>query len=370
MTRASDFIVIGAGIIGLSTALRLLEAGASVTLLDKGKVGCEASWAGGGILSLLYPWNYTNPVIRLATFSTSLYAQWTAALETATGINPEYQTSGLILLPPHDLDTAINWCSTRAIKLRHQPLSLISGSSCIHTTSKQKDTQVLLFPEVAQVRNPYLLQALCKRARQLGCNIIEHCEIQKLDTLKHKIHVIHSAQEQFHADHYILSAGAWSKQILGKHALNLNIKPVRGQMLLYKLPKPLLSHIVLQQDFYLIPRRDGYLLAGSTVEDAGFNKLVTPEAKNMLSNQAKKILPQLKNIPLLKHWSGLRPATPGNLPVIGAHPYLKNLYINSGHFRYGVTMAPGSAEILLNEILKRPQPFDTTPYQQGWNFSG
>lgn len=369
MTRSSDFIVIGAGIIGLSTALRLLEEGASVTLLDRGKAGCEASWAGGGILSPLYPWNYADPVIRLAAFSMSLYAQWVAALETATGINSEYQPSGLIILPPYDPDMAASWCSAHTVKLRYQPLSLISGSSCIHLDSKQESTQVLFFPEVAQVRNPRLLQALCKRIRQLGGNIIEYCEIHKLDILKYKIHAIHSAQGKFHANQYILSAGAWSKQILGKHALNLNIKPVRGQMLLYKLPEQLLYHIVLQQDFYLIPRRDGHLLAGSTVEDAGFNKQVTPEARNMLSSRAKKILPQLKNILPLKHWSGLRPATPDNLPVIGAHPYLENLYINSGHFRYGVTMAPGSAEILLNEIFKRPQPFDATPYRQGWNSS-
>ncbi|MCC6916048.1 glycine oxidase ThiO [Nitrosomonas sp.] len=369
MTRTSDFVVIGAGIIGLSTALRLLEEGASVTLLDRGKIGCEASWAGGGILSPLYPWNYVTPVIQLATFSMSRYARWVAVLEMATGINPEYQTSGLVILPPYDLNTAVSWCSAHAIKLRHQPLSLISGLPGIYN-DRQENTQVLFFPEIAQVRNPRLLQALCIRIRQLGGNIIEHCEIRKLDTLKHKIHTVHSAQSEFHADQYILSAGAWSKQILGKHALNLDIKPVRGQMLLYKLPEQLLHHIVLQQDFYLIPRCDGHLLAGSTVEDTGFNKQTTPEAGNMLANRAEKILPQLENRLPLKHWAGLRPATPGNLPVIGAHPYLRNLYINSGHFRYGVTMAPGSAEILLNEILKRPQPFDTTPYQQGWNFSG
>lgn len=254
-------------------------------------------------------------------------------------------------------------CGTADIPLILTPWRIILGSH----QRQQGNTQALFLPEVAQVRNPRLLQALYKRIRQLGGKIIEHCEVQELEISGQKVHAIRTPSEKHSADQYILSAGAWSRKILGEHALNLAIKPIRGQMLLYRLPGNPLCSIVLQRDLYLIPRRDGHLLVGSTIEDTGFDKQITLDAKNRLSSWAEEILPQLKNTPLLKHWSGLRPATPDNIPIIGPHPFLENLYINSGHFRYGVTMAPGSAEILVNEILKRTQPFDVTPYQRGWH---
>lgn len=368
----SDFIVIGAGIIGLATALRLLEEGASVTLLERHKAGCEASWAGGGILSPLCPWNYPDTVNRLVAFSTSLYPEWTAALSAATGINPEYHVCGLLALPPYDLDEAVSWCAAHAAPLTYQifPLPTHARTPGIYDCTQQQADQALLLPDVAQVRNPRLSQALCKRVKQLGGNIIEHCEVQKLNATRQEVRSIRVPHKNLSADRYILSAGAWSRNILGEYALNVEIKPIRGQILLYKFPEKPLHSVVLQQDLYLIPRRDGHLLVGSTTEDVGFDKRITLEAKDKLSKWAGKILPKLSNMLPLRHWSGLRPATPGNIPVIGAHPFLKNLYVNSGHFRYGVTMALGSAEILTNEIMQRAQPFDTTPYQQGWNLSG
>jgi glycine oxidase len=169
------------------------------------------------------------------------------------------------------------------------------------------------------------------------------------------------------ADNYVVTAGAWSKQLLGKYALKLDIKPMRGQMLLFKFDQPLLHQIVLQQDLYLIPRRDGHLLAGSTVEDVGFDKNTTQSAHDMLRSRAEAVLPQLRGMPLVQHWAGLRPASPHNIPTIGRHPELDNCFINSGHFRYGVTMAPASVEILLNDIMVRQQPYDVTPYQAGWS---
>ena len=147
-----------------------------------------------------------------------------------------------------------------------------------------------------------------------------------------------------------MTAGAWSKVLLGEHALQADIKPIRGQMLLFKFDAPPLPHIVLQKDMYLIPRRDGHLLVGSTREDVGFDKSTTDEARAMLLQRAIALLPALRDMPVIQHWAGLRPGSPGNIPTIGRHPHLPNLYINSGHFRYGVTMSPASVEVLLNTI--------------------
>jgi len=346
-------IVAGGGIAGLATAHALLQAGFAVTLLERGAVGQESSWAGGGILSPLCPWDYPDAVTRLTTRGAALFPAWSQALHAATCIDPEYKVSGMLVLPPFDAEAARRWCAAHGIKLEEN----YSLSRAV----------ALLLPDVAQVRNPRLLRALCARVEQLGARIIEHCAVRNIMTDHGRVQALATSRGEFSAENYIVTAGAWSKQVLGEYALQLDIKPVRGQMLLFKFAAPPLHHIVLQDSVYLIPRRDGHLLVGSTLEEVGFDKNITQAACEYLCQRAEKILPQLHGMPLVQHWAGLRPASPHNIPAIGRHPHLENLYINSGHFRYGVTMAPASAEILLNEITGAPQPFDVAPYQAGWN---
>jgi len=139
--------------------------------------------------------------------------------------------------------------------------------------------------------------------------------------------------------------------LLKETAANLNIKPMRGQILLYQIPQNSLEHIVYNNGFYLVPRRDGHLLAGSTLEDVGFDPRTTEEVKIELQAKAEAIMPSLKDAPVIQHWSGLRPGTPDNLPTISAHPSIENLYLNTGHFRYGLTMAPESARRIADLIV-------------------
>jgi glycine oxidase len=137
-------------------------------------------------------------------------------------------------------------------------------------------------------------------------------------------------------------------------------------MLLFRFSAAPLRFILLKDDLYLIPRRDGCLLVGSTLEDVGFDKGITAAARDNLLKGAQELLPALSSMVPVQQWSGLRPASPHNIPTIGRHPQIDNLYINSGHFRYGVTMAPASAKILLNEMTGVAQPFDVSPYRSGW----
>lgn len=353
-----DFLIIGGGIAGLSTAQHLLQQSASITILERGKIGQEASWAGGGILSPLCPWNYPDEVTRLTTRGAELFPVWSKKLYAATGIDPEYETSGMLVLPPFDTPAAMQWCSTHPVYSVHQ----------VNAANYNLPTQdnALYLPEVAQIRNPRLLRALRQHVESLGGNITEQCEVSDIVVKNSQVQALTTSGGKFIAPNYVITAGAWSKEILGKNALQLDIKPIRGQILLFKFDVPPLHHIVLQDDLYLIPRRDGHLLVGSTLEDVGFDQRTTLEARNILWQRAQKILPALHDMTLVRHWAGLRPASPHNIPTIGRHPQLSNLYINSGHFRYGVTMAPASAEILTNEIMEVQQPFDIKPYQTGW----
>ena len=339
----NGFLVVGAGALGLATAEALLQQGETVTLLEQGAVGQESSWAGGGILSPLCPWDYPEAVTQLASRGANLFAVWATSLRRATGIDPEFEQSGMLVLPPLNIQVAQHWCAEHGVNS-----SLSEGG--------------LLLPDVTQVRNPRLLKSLRARVEQLGARIVEHCEVQEIQAGQNAVHKVKTSRGEFVAENYIVTAGAWSKQLLRAQAAP-DIKPMRGQMLLFKFDAPPLRHIVLQAGLYLIPRRDGHLLAGSTLEDVGFDKSTTGEAREMLQQRAAAILPALHKMQPVKHWAGLRPGSPENIPTIARHPVLGNLFINSGHFRYGVTMAPASVEILMNEINGAPQPLNVRPYQ-------
>ncbi|GAB1232842.1 glycine oxidase ThiO [Ferrigenium sp. UT4] len=349
----SEIVIIGAGALGLATAEAFLRQGAAVTVLERGEVGREASWAGGGILSPLCPWDYSEEVTRLALRSMSLFASWAERLHAATGIDPEYNRCGMRVLPPFDVQAATQWCAAHGVACLPSPAGReIEGEG-----------EALFLPEVAQVRNPRLLQALRAEVLRLGGRIVEQCAVGHLPAAGGRVTGLQTTRGAFVADNYVVTAGAWSQVLLAEHALHAEIKPMRGQMLLFKFDAPPLPHILLQGDLYFIPRRDGHLLVGSTLEDVGFDKSTTGEARESLLRRAVALLPALRDQPIVKHWAGLRPGSPGNIPTIGRHPDLSNLFLNSGHFRYGVTMAPASVEILLNEMEGHPQPFEVASYR-------
>jgi glycine oxidase len=352
-----DFLVIGGGAVGLSTAIALLQQDWGVTLVERHLVGQEASWAGGGILSPLCPWDYPDEVTRLASHGAAQYADWARRLHEITGVDTEYEQSGMLVLSSCDTKRARQWCASHDVQLQQ-----INSADCEVNASGE----ALLLPQVAQVRNPRLLRAMRKRVEMLGGRIIENCAVQEIMAEDGRVSGVKTSCGDFSANSYVVTAGAWSRKVLGQYALRLDLRPVRGQMLLYKFKQRPLQHIVLQEDLYLIPRRDGHLLVGSTLEDVGFDKSITREAGEELQRRAQTLLPQLRDMPIAQHWAGLRPGSPHNIPTIGQHPHLENLYLNSGHFRYGVTMAPASAEILLNQIAGLPQPFDVSPYLAGW----
>lgn len=351
-----DFTIIGGGVIGLATALELSRRGAKITILEREQVGREASWGGGGILSPLLPWDYPEPVTRLTNLSNALFPALVEELIAETGIDPEFVVSGMLVLPEFDAEKAGNWCRDNRYQLERVRSRRIASQLAI-------DVESLWLPQVAQVRTPRLLQALRRRLETLGVKIVENAEVTGWATSGRQVSAVVTARGEFSADGYIVTAGAWSRQVLGRLALALDIQPVRGQMLFFNSQPGLLTSIVLQNGSYLIPRKDGHILVGSTLEYVGYDKSTTGEARESLLSVACALLPQLSANSLAQHWAGLRPGSPQNIPVIARHPDLENLYLNSGHFRYGVTMAPGAARLLANMVYGLPQPIDASPYQ-------
>lgn len=349
-----DFLIVGGGIIGLSTACELARNGAKVHILERGLVGHEASWAGGGILSPLLPWDYSEPVTRLTRWSSELYPQWINVLAT-TGIDPEYRRSGMLVLPEFDEAGALDWC-----RRHHMEVELLAASSLVPGIGL--DDRALWLPQVAQVRNPRLLKAARRRVEALGVEVTENAEVTGLRVAAGRLAGVETAKGTFAGGACVITGGAWSKRILGEYALQLDIRPVRGQMLLFRMAPGSLRPILLQDGIYLIPRDDGLVLVGSTMEEVGFDKAITPATKASLHDRAVAILPAMNRAEFVHHWAGLRPGSPENIPTIDRHPQIENLYVNSGHFRYGVTMAPASARLLANLAFGRSQPFDVSPY--------
>ena len=332
---STKIVVVGGGIVGCMTALALAARGFSVTIVERNVIAIqtsgEASWAGAGILFPLLPWFYKDEVNALSLAGAASYPEVCAKLLRDTGIDPEYSQSGMCIKPPFNAALAQTWCAKNGVAFE------IKGDD-------------LLLPNVAQVKPPHLLNALKQSLIQRGVTLIEQTQLEPLQACEKIDGWRTTTGAALSADAFVVTSGAWSFELLKETASELNIKPMRGQILLYQLPVNALPNIIYQDGFYLVQRRDGYLLAGSTLEDVGFDSGVTESVKLALQAKAEAIMPSLKHAPVIKHWSGLRPGTPDNLPTIARHPTIKNLYLNTGHFRYGLTMAPESARRLADLI--------------------
>lgn len=346
-----DVIVVGAGIIGLMSAWELSNAGYSVTLIDKGQPGREASWAGGGILSPLGPWHYPEAVQKMCHESQALYPRLCEELRELTGIDPEWVQSGMLVLgDSQELADAEDWCATN-----QQPcLRMDQAAIKSDIPSLQTELQAVLMPEIAQVRNPRLLRALVTALEQSGVKLIANEQVRAIETEEGAVTGVRTTSEFIQCKCVVNSAGSWSPELIPRGYERPSVYPVKGQMLLFKAEPSLLNHIVLKGEQYLIPRNDGAILAGSSHEDDGYNKSPTVEVKAVIREFAEQLLPALADLPVAAHWTGLRPATSDSMPIIGAHGQISGLYMNTGHYRNGLTLAPASARQLLAEIQLNP----------------
>lgn len=329
----------------MGTAWSLLRRGHAVTVLERGAVGRESSWAGGGILSPLLPWDYPEAVNALALRSMAGYADWITDIEAQSGLIAQYWRCGMRVFDAEMPEVALAWCAKHGL------------------AAQRLDARTLWLPDVAQVRNPRLVAALRAAVEQLGGSVREHCAATGVLTHGGRVAAVQTETESLPADHVVLAAGAWSGLGLAGLAPPPNIRPIRGQMLLFNLGPGTLDTILYRRGLYIIPRRDGHILVGSTLEDAWFDKSTDAATAGRLHREAAELLPALAGAEPLQHWAGLRPGAPANIPVIDRHPDFSNVYVNTGHYRYGVTMAPASAELLADLIDGRPPALDPAPYR-------
>ena len=360
-----DFLVIGAGINGLLLARELAIEGAQVQMLDKGACCQEASWAGGGIVSPLYPWRYRQPVTALASWAQDFYPRLAVDLHQSTGIDPEFSQTGLLMLDAEDEAEALQWA-----RLNKRCMERIDQDFIYHHEPKLAAgfQAGLWMPDVANIRNPRLGQALmADLMARPNVSIREKSQVTQFENKGRRIRSVvvqtGGGESRFAAENIVLCAGAWSGQLAELTGIELKVEPVKGQMLLYRFQRPPVKSIVLTRGRYAIPRRDGHLLVGSTLEYEHFDKTPTIQARSSLMASAQDLLPVLKGAEPVAQWAGLRPAAPDGVPYIGRLPGYENFYVNAGQFRNGLVLAPASARLLTDLMLQRNPIIDPSPYQ-------
>ncbi len=359
----SPVYIIGGGIIGLLSAHELEQAGVRVVVLERGQVGRESSWAGGGILSPLYPWRYPEPVNRLVGWSQTVYPELARALVESTQLDVEWIRSGLLVCDGADsADTrqAIAWAAGAGVRLDRLDKAMAHQLAPALSAAIES---ALYFPEVAQIRNPRLLAALRQYLIGRGVELCEGVEVIGFEQAHGQLQGLRTGSGILPAERCVVAAGAWSAELLKGTGVTLDHSPVKGQMLVLRSHVATISQIVLNAGHYLIPRRDGRILIGSTQEHSGFDKSITPEARAELLAAACDTLPALADAQVEQQWAGLRPGSTQGIPVIDKHPEIQGLYICTGHFRNGLAMAPASARLLADVLLGRSPSLDPALYR-------
>jgi glycine oxidase len=297
-------------------------------------------------------------VTALAQWSQGFYPQLGAYLLAASGVDPEVRTTGLYWLDLEDEPAALDWVVragglSMAIDEVRSWMPVLGGGF----------SRALYLPGVANVRNPRLAQALRVVLEQMpNVELHEHCPVSDFVCRDGRVVGVLSAQGEVYAEQIVLAAGAWCGELLGKLGLQLSVEPVKGQMILYKCAEDFLPAMVLAKGRYAIPRRDGHILVGSTLEHAGFDKTPTGEALASLKASAEELLPALAEAEVVGHWAGLRPGSPDGVPFIGEVPQYPGLWLNCGHYRNGLVLAPASCELLKNLMLGETPIVDPAPY--------
>jgi len=346
MTPTPDVLVIGGGIIGLSTAYFLADAGRRVHVLDKGEFGREASWAGAGILPPGDPAFAVSPVDRLRAWGVSRFAAFSSQLRTLTGIDNGYRACGGIeFLTAEDRYAVELW---RVQRVRCERLSERELQSLEPDVRFVPDAEAWHLPDCAQVRNPRHMQALVAACRAKGVTLTPHAEFRAWDRTDDRVTAVTLATgERLTAGQFLLASGAWAEGGLAALGVRLGVKPVRGQLVLFRCPTPPFTRVLMCGKRYLVPRDDGRVLVGSTEEpDAGFEKANTPAGIDELKRFAFDLCPMLRDAEVEMTWAGLRPGSPDGWPYLGPVPGVANVFCAAGHFRAGVQLSLGSARLV------------------------
>lgn len=350
----SEILICGGGVVGLTTAYVLAQRGVRVTVADVASTGHEASWAGAGMLPPGFRTKTDSPELRIRSYSHSLWPLFVQRLREQTGMDNGYVVCGAIEFPDahHTCQSLLQTAVDDGVVAEHQ-----SGSQLrlmVRGLADEWQSGVWL-PQFAQVRNPRHLQALRAACVRLGVTIAEHQASLQLERDGQKIVSARSTTDVFQFDRICVAAGSWSSLVLAELGITIPVKPVRGQIVQLQMDRLPFQCVLEVGRRYLVPRPDGLILIGSTEEDVGYQKANTADGVSSLLDFACSLVPELRQASIVKMWSGLRPYSPDELPLLGQIGEFPNLFIGTGHFRAGLQMSPATGTILA-DLLTDTEP--------------
>jgi glycine oxidase len=292
-----------------------------------------------------------------------MYRSFAEELNDASGIDVEYKDEGTLFVVLQGEDDQektrwAHWQQEAGLPLEHVPANILREMEPAVTESA---TRAIFLPQEHQVENRRLMDALEVAMKRAGVELIEGAEVTSLATEHGKVTGVVSAGRRLEAGVVVAAAGTWSSLLLEPIGLNVKVIPARGQMIAVRGRTCPLNRVLHSSKIYLVPRRDGRILIGATVEYAGFLKAVTVGAIKYLLSAAVELAPSLKEFEIVETWCGLRPDTLDHLPIMGPSG-VENLLVATGHFRNGVLLAPISAELIVEAVLSEKEPTSLGPF--------
>jgi glycine oxidase len=363
----ADVLIVGGGIIGLSIAYVLAGEGVRCIVVDRGPMGRAASWSGAGIIAPAANRHADDPLSALRTLSARLHEDWAARLMEETGVDNGYRLCG-------GLDVAFNAeddseLAPYATRWREEGIAFerLEGDALKRLEPNLSVDLIsgYLLPGRAQIRNPRHLKALAIACERRGVTLLAGCEVMNLRCDAGRVVAVETTGGVIRCGWVVLSAGPWTEFLARSIAIDLVTPPVKGQIVLFQSDPRLLSRIIEHGSKYLVPRDDGHILMGATEENAGFDLRPTAAAERELITHAYRLLPALHSARIIATWTGLRPGNLDGLPTIGLSPSHENVVLATGHRRAGLQLSPGTAEIVAELILGRPQRLNLHHFRPG-----
>lgn len=363
-----DVGIIGGGVIGLSCAWRLAQAGARVAIFERGQIGREASWAAAGMLAAQCEAAHHAPnedesstrsraaMFDLCLQSRALYSQFADELFDATDVDIElslknhnrndWRSSGILYVQTCDDDAAFaNFARQK------------KSGNAVENAPNFNGFRAAFLPDEGQVENRVLVKALNVANEKAGVAIYENEDVLSVKVTGNSSHEIETAKQKTVCENILLCSGASASMEAFSDCNSALVHPVAGQMLALRPKDRLqnLAQIIYASDVYIVPRRDGRVVVGATVENVGFEKRITQAAREELLRKATRLVPELAASEVEDQWIGLRPQTRDGLPILGSTP-LKNFYVATGHYRNGILLAPITAKLMADCILHNIEP--------------
>lgn len=343
-----DLVVVGGGVVGLATAREAARRGLRVTVLERGRPAREATWAGAGMLSPVSEAAEDGPFLDFGLASLRLWPRWVAELEAEAGMEVDYRESGKLRVALSASEEArlrsrVPWATERGLEVEWLDAPALRGE--VPELAESVRGGLLVEPDF-RVDNRLLGLALERAATEGGVEIRSGSPVRGVRSRGGRVTGAELTDGSFlPAPRVVVAAGAWSASLEGLPG-PLPVRPVRGQMLSLRPPSLPSTRLLESEEVYLVPRSDGRLLVGATMEEAGFEAGITAGGIQALLEGTLRLCPGLAGSPLVELWSGFRPGSPDGNPILGPDPALEGLFLGTGHFRNGILLAPLTGMIL------------------------